>query len=276
MRMIKTAATLVVALGAALSLHAQGRGGQPPGAPAPAPRVMAPIELTGNWVSVVTEDWRWRMLTPAKGDYASIPITRAAQMVADAWDPAADERNGEQCRAYGMPGLMRLPTRLRIVWTDDRTLKVDTDAGMQTRLLHFGTVPPGSPPSWQGDSLATWEIAGRGGPPAPARGAGGPSPPRFGRPRDCHPKSAPRLSPEERRSLQRQRDRSRVLGSACSPGRRHLACGHTVRDGPAGSADRLDHRRQLQERARRIQVGSVTVLGKVARCIAHMSRAPCS
>jgi hypothetical protein len=163
-RTSKIFAALVVALGTALSLYAQGRGGQPAGAPPPSPRAMAPIELTGNWVSVVTEDWRWRMLTPAKGDYASIPITRAAQMVADAWDPAADERNGEQCRAYGMPGLMRLPTRLRIDWADDTTLKVAADAGTQTRLLHFGTVPPGSAPSWQGDSLAAWEIAGRGGP----------------------------------------------------------------------------------------------------------------
>ena len=176
MRMIKTAATLVVALGAALSLHAQ----QPPGAPPPPPRVVAPIDLTGNWVSVVTEDWRWRMLTPAKGDYASIPITRAAQMVADAWDPAADERSGEQCRGYGMPGLMRQPTRLRIAWADDMTLKVDADAGTQTRLLHFGTVPAGSAPSWQGDSLAVWEVAGRGAPPAAGRGAGGPAAPRFG------------------------------------------------------------------------------------------------
>jgi hypothetical protein len=175
--MIKTPAIVVLTLGAALTLRAQGQGGPPPVAP-PAPRAAAPIDLTGNWVSVVTEDWRWRMLTPAKGDYASIPITRAAQMVADGWDPAADERSGEQCRAYGMPGLMRMPTRLRIQWTDDTTLKVDADAGTQTRLLHFGAVPAGSAPSWQGDSLAVWEIAGRGGP--PAAGRGGTPAPRFG------------------------------------------------------------------------------------------------
>ena len=35
---------------------------------------MAPEDLTGYWVSVVTEDWRFRMVTPAKGDFASVPL----------------------------------------------------------------------------------------------------------------------------------------------------------------------------------------------------------
>ena len=34
----------------------------------------APVDLTGYWVSVVTEDWRWRMKTPPKGDVASLPL----------------------------------------------------------------------------------------------------------------------------------------------------------------------------------------------------------
>jgi hypothetical protein len=38
----------------------------------PSPQAAAPIDLTGYWVSVVTEDWRWRMVTPPKGDYESI------------------------------------------------------------------------------------------------------------------------------------------------------------------------------------------------------------
>ena len=41
------------------------RGNQPP---PPPPRAGAPIDLTGYWVSIVTADWRWRMVTPAKGD----------------------------------------------------------------------------------------------------------------------------------------------------------------------------------------------------------------
>ena len=39
-----------------------------------APQRQARIDVTGYWVSVVTEDWRWRMLTPPKGDYASLPL----------------------------------------------------------------------------------------------------------------------------------------------------------------------------------------------------------
>ena len=67
------------------------RGGGPPSA-----RAAAPVDLTGLWVSVVTEDWRWRMRTPPKGDYASLPLTPAAIKVADGWDPAKDAAAGEQ------------------------------------------------------------------------------------------------------------------------------------------------------------------------------------
>ena len=126
--------------------------------PPRAPRAGAPIDLTGYWVSIVTQDWRWRMVTPAKGDYQGIQITPAARKVADAWDPAKDEASGEQCKSYGAPALMSVPGRLHITWQDDTTLKVDTDAGMQTRLLRFGDVktPADGPRSWQGVSQAQW------------------------------------------------------------------------------------------------------------------------
>ena len=81
--------------------------------PPPTGRAGAPIDLTGYWVSVITEDWRWRMVTPPRGDYASVPINMDAKKVADAWDPAKDEAAGEPCKAYGAPGLMRQPTRLQ-------------------------------------------------------------------------------------------------------------------------------------------------------------------
>ncbi|MGH2400027.1 MAG: hypothetical protein ACRDF6_09280 [bacterium] len=148
-------------------IHAQGRGrgAQPPATG----RAAAPIDLTGYWTAVITEDWRWRMVTPAKGDYQSIPITAAAQKIGDGWDPAKDEAAGEQCKAYGAPGLMRAPTRLNVSWLDDNTLKVEADYGMQTRLLHFGNwKSPGGAPTWQGESLARWE-GGRG---AGAEGTG--------------------------------------------------------------------------------------------------------
>jgi len=41
----------------------------------PTAKAAAPIDLTGYWVTVITQDRRWRMLTPARGDYAGVPIT---------------------------------------------------------------------------------------------------------------------------------------------------------------------------------------------------------
>ena len=155
-----------------IALGTAGAGAQRGPAPQPSAWAAAPIDLTGYWVAVIGEDWRWRMVTPAKGDYASIPLSQAGKDRADAWDPARDEAAGEQCKSYGAPGLMRAPTRLHITWQDDRTLKVETDYGQQTRLLHFAPgKPAGGAPSWQGDSVATWEAtpAGRGGQP-PAAG----------------------------------------------------------------------------------------------------------
>jgi hypothetical protein len=141
------------------------------GGPAAA-RTAAPADLTGLWVSVVTEDWRWRMRTPAKGDYASLPLTPEATKVADGWDPARDTAAGEQCRGYGAAAIMRLPGRVRISWENDNTLKVETEAGTQTRLFNFVAPAPASEPTWQGTSLANWQVAGGGG---GRRGGGAPA-----------------------------------------------------------------------------------------------------
>jgi hypothetical protein len=107
------------------------------------------------------------MVTPKKGDHPSIPLNAEGLRIADSWDPAKDETAGEQCKAYGAAGVMRAPGRIRISWQDDSTLKVETEAGTQMRLLRFATALPtaNTPPSWQGDSLAQWEFAGgrRGG-----------------------------------------------------------------------------------------------------------------
>jgi hypothetical protein len=132
----------------------------------PSPRAIAPSDFTGYWVSVVTEDWRWRMVTPAKGDYDSVPLNVAGRRQADGWDPQRDEAAGEACRAYAAPAIMRVPGRIHVSWDNDTTLRIDTEAGTQTRLLRFGgrrdEASP-SPPTWQGDSLAAWELSGRGG-----------------------------------------------------------------------------------------------------------------
>ena len=136
--------------------------------PAPTPRAQAPVDLTGYWISIVTEDWRWRMVTPPKGDYASVPMTAAARKVADAWDPKRDTAAGEACRAYGAAAIMRVPGRIHITWENDTTLRIDTEAGTQTRLFRFADAAAAGAASWQGHSKAQWQISGgrRGAPPA--------------------------------------------------------------------------------------------------------------
>jgi len=151
---------------APVALHAQ-RGGR--GGPPPAAREAAPLDLAGYWVSVVIEDWKWRMVTPKKGVYDSIPLNAEGRRVAETWDPARDEGAGEQCRAYGAANIMRIPGRLHITWEDANTLRIDTDAGAQTRLLRFAPGAAPGEPTWQGLSVAEWEYA------AAARGA-----PRLG------------------------------------------------------------------------------------------------
>ena len=129
------------------------------------PKEAAPIDLTGYWVSIVSEDWRFRMLTPAKGDHPDFLLTPAGTKLADAWDAAKDEAEKDHCKAYGAPNIMRVPGRFHITWADDRTLKIETDAGMQTRLLKFAAAPGApvalsfapAPPSRQGASTAQWE-----------------------------------------------------------------------------------------------------------------------
>lgn len=148
----------VLAASFALEMSAQGgRQGGPPSGPPQTPRAMAPVDLTGIWVSVVTEDWRWRMVTPPKNDLASIPLNAEGRKLAARWDLAADNAAGNQCRAFGAAGLMRQPTRVRVSWLDDTTLKLETDAGQQTRLFHFGVAaPPDAQRQWQGYSVAEW------------------------------------------------------------------------------------------------------------------------
>jgi hypothetical protein len=157
--------------------HAQ-RGGRGGAAPAANARTSAPVDLTGYWVSVISEDWEFRMVTPDKGVFDTLTLNNEGRRVGQQWDPAKDVAAGEQCKAYGAANIMRMPTRLNITWENDTTLKINTDAGTQSRLLRFGTpAPADTQPSWQGYSVAEWEMApgARGG----ARG-GGAAAPRAG------------------------------------------------------------------------------------------------
>jgi len=209
---IRIALGFAIALVAGLTAAAQ----QPPAAPAAAPggqaappapprtpRTIAPIDLTGYWVALITEDWRWRMLTPPKGDYASVPINDEGRRVADTWNLTKDDAAGLSCKPYGVGNIMRMPGRMHITWQDDTTLKVEFDAGTQTRLLNFANRAPAAgakvQKTWQGYSAADWEIAGqsvavdRNGIPVPppagrggrgggggGGGRGGAAPPRGG------------------------------------------------------------------------------------------------
>lgn len=207
----------VVALSSALLSLAMppltlGQGGQRGrGGASPSARAAAPIDLTGYWTAVITEDWHQRMLTAPKGDFGTgangavrtpggapigvapnfsdqgnIPYNDAGTQAAMRWDAAKDEAEGNRCKAYGAPAIMRQPTHLRISWQDDNTLKVDADYGTQTRLFHFGPpprpgrmnyvggrfvpgeemkidAPPGVQPSEQGYSVAMWRTVGGAG-----------------------------------------------------------------------------------------------------------------
>ena len=152
------------------------------------------------------------MVTPAKGDYQGVQLNAEGRKVADAWDPAKDEAAGEQCRSYGAPALMNVPGRLHITWQDDTTLKVDTDAGTQTRLLRFPSTgsgqaaaptPADAPRTWQGVSQARWL-----------------SP----RPRPCRCSCGPPIVRRTRRRFARPADRCKSSQRICAPG----TCGRTA------------------------------------------------
>jgi len=157
-----------------LGLFAQGgRGGAPAGAPATSQnaRTAAPVDLTGYWVSIVTEDWIERMSpdSPPSGTGGARGLGGLRGQPAPPPDPS------ERCRVYAAGGSLRVPGRLHITWADENTLKIEMDAGTQTRLLHFNpTTPPPTEKTLQGYSVATWDLgsgARGGGRGAPAAGA---------------------------------------------------------------------------------------------------------
>ena len=164
MRLFAGIVLALCALGVPAAVHAQrpldsARDRKGGGASSPRARDVAPIDLTGYWVSYVTENWRYRMVTPAKGEYRRIPVSPAGVPIINAWDPVADTRAGNQCKSYGAGAIMNVPGRLHITWQDADTLRVDTDAGTQARLFRFNASTSNSrtKPTWQGESVARWE-----------------------------------------------------------------------------------------------------------------------
>jgi hypothetical protein len=167
---IAVIATCALVAHPALSRAQRGGGAAPP----QTAKAAAPIDLTGYWVAFVTEDWCYRMVTPLKGDYRGVALNADGTRLANTWTPATQEPDA--CKAFGAAAIMRIPGRLHITWQDDNTLRVDTDAGTQTRLFRFGAGGASRAGeasgatrdrTWQGDSSARWERAGaRGGPAA--------------------------------------------------------------------------------------------------------------
>lgn len=129
---------------------------QPPPQPPQTARQAAQTDLTGTWVAQVNEDWRWRMRTAPVGDTESVPLNQAGLALARSWSLDADNAKGDQCKAYGAGGIMRQPTRVRVSWVDDNTLKFEMDAGTQTRVFNFAAAQPPAQPTLQGFSVAQW------------------------------------------------------------------------------------------------------------------------
>jgi hypothetical protein len=152
-RAVVMAVALAIPLGIGVPAAAQRSG-----ATSQTPRSSAPVDFTGYWVAVVTEDWRHRMATARKGDFESLPLNAEGRRVAGEWDLAADNAAGLECKAFGVGGIMRQPGRLHITWADDDTLQIDFDAGTQTRQLELAAAAqPGAELTWQGFSRAEWQ-----------------------------------------------------------------------------------------------------------------------
>lgn len=157
--MTRAIAWLAISMAGAIAIplvHAQSTAKAP--SPAPTPKAGAMIDLTGYWVSVVTEDWAYRMLTAPKGDSGSLPVNPEGRKMAANWDAGADKAAGLACRTNGAAGNIRRPGRLHISWADEQTLRIDFSAGDQTRRLSFGGQPgqDTTEATWQGHSLAQW------------------------------------------------------------------------------------------------------------------------
>src|SRR5512140_1618861 len=110
-RVRRGVSTVIIAMACAGGAGVFAQRGGPPGrgGPPPTPRAEAAFDITGYWVSIVNEDWRYRMTVPAKGDFAGVPVNGAGRQAALAWDPAKDEASGDACRSYGAAGVMRQP-----------------------------------------------------------------------------------------------------------------------------------------------------------------------
>jgi hypothetical protein len=174
------AGVTLMLMGFAETGHAQPRSRSPVDERSGREQAEDHFDLTGYWVPIITEDWLARMVTPPigyTGQFERLPYNEQGIAVGMAWDPEADVAAGLECKAFGAAHLMRMPTRLRIVWEGDDTLRIDADYGRQTRFLRFESSEAAmarDQGTWQGHSVASWEKQrqGRGFGPGPRGGPG--------------------------------------------------------------------------------------------------------
>jgi hypothetical protein len=123
--------------------------------------------LVGYWDPLFTEDVDERIPGPDQNDYLGLPITAAARMRAESWDPEILTVPEHQCvphpSTYGFRGVGALR-----VWEvrDPETQKlkeIQTWITWQSQHRHiYMDSPPAHPPdyaphTWQGFSTGKWE-----------------------------------------------------------------------------------------------------------------------
>ena len=94
----------------------------------------APLDLTGYWEPLITEDYKLRMHGVKKGDYNGIALTDAAKAIADRYRPdaGAEELLLDKCVPHGA---------VRILFTDTRLHITGNPARVTTRhMIHVKTL----------------------------------------------------------------------------------------------------------------------------------------
>jgi hypothetical protein len=76
--------------------------------------LLAQVDLSGNWGTVLQEDFPERIPGPELGDYLGLPINDANRLRADSWSGSRLTMPEQQCRVHVSPYIFRGPTNLRI------------------------------------------------------------------------------------------------------------------------------------------------------------------